>query len=128
MLQGGLFPCVVPSNRQVRKQARRHPQCELLEMPERRRKLSPYPSRSFTHSLELTSFLVDGKVVSKDRRGKATLRAERQAFQRHKAARLGDTTDEVFQRLDLRPFGADQSEHHHLVVRDMPERCKRARP
>src|SRR5215475_10247548 len=97
-------------------------------MPDRRKKLSPHPSRSFAHPLELTSFLVDGKAVSKDRRGKAALWAERQAFQRHKAARLRDATDEVFRCLDLRPLGADQSEDHHLVIRDMPERRKRARP
>src|SRR5262249_43349305 len=96
-------------------------------MPDRRRKLSPYPSRCFAHPLELTSFVVDGKAVSEERRGKAALSAERQAFQRHKAARLGNATDEVFQRLDLRPLGADQSEHHHLVLRDVPERFERAR-
>jgi hypothetical protein len=39
-------------------------------------KLSPYPSRSLAHPLELTSFVLDGKVVSNDRRGKAALRAD----------------------------------------------------
>src|SRR5262249_15212407 len=86
------------------------------------------PSRGFAHRRELTSFVVDGKIVSNNRRGKAALSAERQAFQRHKAARLRDATDEVFRRLHLRPLGADQPEDHHLVIRDMPERCKRARP
>ena len=36
--------------------------------------------------------------------------------------------DEVFRRLNLWPLGADQSEDHHLVVWNVPERCKRARP
>src|SRR6266702_4008633 len=96
--------------------------------PDRRRKLSPYPSRSLAHRLELTSFVLDGKVVSNDRRGKAALRAERQAFQRHKAVCFRDATNEVFRRLRLWPLGADQSEDHRLVVRDVPEGCKRARP
>src|SRR6059058_1618247 len=95
---------------------------------DRRRRLAPYPSRTFAHPLELTSFLVDGKAVSEDRRGKAALSAERQAFQRHEAGCLRDAADEVFRRLHLRPLGADQSEDHHLVVRDVPERCERARP
>src|SRR5262249_58375349 len=51
---------------------------------DRREKLAPYPSRSFAHPLELTSFVVDGKAVANDRRGKAALSAKRQAFQRHK--------------------------------------------
>src|SRR6266581_2101587 len=96
--------------------------------PDRRRKLSPYPSRSLAHRLELTSFVLDGKVVSNDRRGKAALRAERQAFQRHKAACFHDATNEIFRRLRLPPLGADQSENHRLVVWDVPQRCKRARP
>src|SRR5262249_7359994 len=33
-----------------------------------------------------------------------------------------------FRRLRLRPLGADQSEDHRLVVWDVPQRCKRARP
>jgi len=96
--------------------------------PDRSRKLCPYPSRCLAHPLELTSFGVDGKAVSNDRGGKAALSAERQAFQRHKAICLRDATDEVFRRLHLRPLGADQSEDHHLVVGDVPERCKRAGP
>src|SRR5215831_9468724 len=91
-------------------------------------KLSPYPSCRLAHPLELASFVLDGKVVSNDRRGKAALRAERQAFQRHKAACFHDATNEVFRRLHLRPLGADQSEDHQLFVWDVPERCKRARP
>src|SRR5262245_40808495 len=124
MLRGGLFPCAVP----FKPAGARGEDPFFPEMPDRTKKLSPYPSRCFAHPLELTSFVVDGKAVSEDRRGKAALRAERQAFQRHKAARLGDATDEVFQRLDLRPLGADQSEDHHLFVRDMSERFERARP
>src|SRR5262249_16679490 len=91
-----------------------------------RRKLSPYPSCRLAHPFELASFVLDGKVVSNDRRGKAALRAERQAFQRHKAACLRDATNEVFRRLHLRPLGADQSEDHCLVIRDVPQRCERA--
>ena len=91
-------------------------------------KLSPYPSCRLAHPLELASFVLDGQVVSNDRRGKAALRAERQAFQRHEAARFHDATNEVFRRLRLRPLGADQSENHRLVVRDVPQRRKRARP
>jgi len=91
-------------------------------------KLSPYPSCRLAHPLELASFVLDGQVVSNDRRGKAALRAERQAFQRHEAACFRDATNEVFRRLRLRPLGADQSENHRLVVRDVPQRCKRARP
>src|SRR5262252_7002128 len=91
-------------------------------------KLSPYPSCSLAHPLELASFVLDGEVVSNDRRGKAALRAERQAFQRHKAACFRNATNEVFQRLRLPPLGADQSENHRLVVWDVPQRCKRARP
>src|SRR5262245_24499921 len=94
----------------------------------RRAKLSPYPSCRLAHPLELASFVLDGQVVSNDRRGKSALRAERQAFQRHKAARLRDATNEVFRRLHLRPLGADQSEDHRLVIRDVPQRCERARP
>src|SRR6516165_8214637 len=93
-----------------------------------RRKLCPYPSCYLAHSLELTSFVVDGKAVSNDRRGKAALRAERQPFQRHKAVCLHDATNEVFGRFHLPPFGADQSEDHYLIIWDVPERCKRARP
>src|SRR5262249_56772241 len=91
-------------------------------------KLSPYPSCGLAHPLELASFVRDGKAISNDRRGKAALRAERQAFQRHKAACFRNATNEVFRRLRLPPLGADRSENHHLVVRDVPQRCKRARP
>src|SRR5215831_16581791 len=90
-------------------------------------KLSPYPSCGLAHPLELASFVLDGKVVSNDRRGKAALRAERQAFQRHKAACFRNATNEVFRRLRLPPLGADQSEDHRFVVRDVPQRCKRPR-
>src|SRR5262252_7095587 len=90
-------------------------------------KLSPYPSCSLAHPLELASFVLDGEVVSNDRRGKAALRAERQAFQRHKAACFRNATNEVFRRLRLPPLGADQSEDHRFVVRDVPQRCKRPR-
>ena len=34
----------------------------------------------------------------------------------------------MFRRLHLRLLGADQSEDHRLVVWDVPEGCKRARP
>ena len=34
--------------------------------PDLRGKLFPYASRSFAHGLELTSLILDGKVVSKD--------------------------------------------------------------
>ena len=47
----------------------------------REEELCPYPSCYLAHPLELTSFVVDGKAVSNDRRGKAALRAERQPFQ-----------------------------------------------
>jgi hypothetical protein len=83
---------------------------------------------SIAHPLELTSFVLDGKVVSNDRRGKTALRAERRAFQWHKAVCFRDATNEVFRGLHLRPLGTNQSEDHRLVIRDVPERCKRARP
>ena len=41
---------------------------------------------------------------------------------------MRDATNEVFRCLRLWPLGADQSEDHRLVVWDVPERCKRARP
>ena len=53
---------------------------------------------------------------------------QRQAFQWHKAVCFGDATNEVFRRLHLRPLGTNQSEDHRLVIRDVPEWCKRARP
>jgi hypothetical protein len=82
-----------------------------------KRKLCPYPSCYLAHPLELTSFVVDGKAVSNDRRGKAALRAERQPFQRHKAICLHDATNEVFGRFHLHPLGADQSEDHDLIIK-----------
>src|SRR5262245_3491126 len=90
-------------------------------------KLSPYSSCRLAHRLDLASFVLNGQVVSNDRRGKAALRAERQAFQRHEAACFRDATNEVFRRLRLRPLGANQSKDHRLVVGDVPQRCKRAR-
>jgi hypothetical protein len=44
------------------------------------RRLTPNPPCSLAHPLELTSFILDGKMVSSDRRGETALRAERQAF------------------------------------------------
>jgi hypothetical protein len=41
-----------------------------------------YPSRCLAHPLELASLVVDGKAVSKDRRGKAALRAMRRKIER----------------------------------------------
>src|SRR6516225_2172146 len=46
----------------------------------------------------------------------------------HKAVCLHDATNEVFGRFHLRPLGADQSEDHYLIIWDVPEGCKRARP
>src|SRR5262249_27918918 len=66
-----------------------HPQWQRSsQIADRRRKLSPYPSRNFAHPLELTFLVIDGKVISSDRRGKAALSAERQSFQGHKAVCL----------------------------------------
>jgi hypothetical protein len=41
---------------------------------------------------------------------------------------LRDATDEVFRRFHLQPFGTDQSEDHYLIIWDVSERFKRARP
>jgi hypothetical protein len=83
---GRLLSSYAPPRATFVKWLRRH---RPVDMPQllapagrRRRKLSPYPSRSFAHPLKLTSFVLDGEVVSNDRRGKAALRAERQAFHR----------------------------------------------
>ncbi len=89
--------------------------------------LGPNGSCRLDYYPELTLLVLWGDAIANDRCGEAALRAQSEAFERHKPAGFVDPRDQVLGPFPSWCLGRDQSQHHDLVVRDRLQRLKRSR-